>query len=109
MLASEGTEELESSPPPRTLASGTSLIRLRGRYVQDARKFNLGFVLHRAWIQLPTHAQPNNANTTQIGSLYAAVTCRTQEVFALAAQPYCKTPSVKCRARHDNGNRLPAI
>ena len=83
--APEGAEKLEGSAPPRAPALGTPFIGLRGRNVQDARKFALVFVLHRAWIRLPTHAQPTTR--TQIGDLYAATVDGTQELFDLAAQP----------------------
>src|SRR5262249_21856502 len=49
VLAPEGAEELQGSPPPAALASRASLVGLRWRHVQDARKFTL--VLHRPWIQ----------------------------------------------------------
>ena len=39
VLAPEGAEELEGSAPPRALAVGASFIGLRGRDIQDARKF----------------------------------------------------------------------
>ena len=65
VLAPEGAEELEGSAPPRALAVGATFIGLRGRDIQDARKFAFVFVLHRAWIRLPTHAQPNDANANR--------------------------------------------
>jgi hypothetical protein len=57
MLAFEGAEEVERPPPPRALAIATSLVSLRRRDAQDARKLGLVLVLHRVWIRIATHAQ----------------------------------------------------
>jgi hypothetical protein len=65
MFALEGAEELEGSAPPRALAVGASFIGLRRCDAQDARKFALVIVLHRAWIRLPTHALPCDANANR--------------------------------------------
>jgi hypothetical protein len=59
VLAPECAEEIERSPPPCALAVRSTLVGLRRRNVQDARKLALVFVLHRAWIRPPTHAQAN--------------------------------------------------
>ena len=79
MLAPEGAEELKGPAPPRTLAVYASVIGLRRRHVQGARKFALVLVLHRREFRLPTHAQPNDA--TQTASSYAVVMRRTQGLF----------------------------
>jgi putative transposase len=52
VLAPEGDEQLERPAPPRALAVGAAFIGLRRRDIQDARKFTLVLVLHRAWIRL---------------------------------------------------------
>ena len=85
LLAPEGAEELNGSAPPRALAVGATFIGLRGRDIQDARKFAFVLMLHRAWIRLPTPAHPTTR--TQIADLYAATVHGTQELFDLAAQP----------------------
>ena len=48
-LAAKGAEELEGSAPPCALVVCASFIRLRGHNVQDARKFSLVLLFHRAW------------------------------------------------------------
>jgi hypothetical protein len=63
VLALKTAEEFDGSPPPRALAASTPVIGLRRRKVQDARKFAIVFMLHRAWFRLTTHAHLNDANT----------------------------------------------
>src|SRR5262249_35670921 len=65
-LTPEAAEEIERPPPPCALAVCASFVGLRGRNVQDAPKFALVFVLHRAWIRLSTHAQPNTTRTQRV-------------------------------------------
>ena len=48
VLAMEGTDKLERSAPPPTLAIGISFISSGQRNVQDARKFAIVLVFHRA-------------------------------------------------------------
>lgn len=63
VLALKTSEEFDGSPPPRALAASTPVIGLRRRKVQDARKFAIVFMLHRAWFRLTTHAHLDDANT----------------------------------------------
>ena len=66
MLALEGAEELERSPPPRALAIGTSLVSLRRRNAQDRRKFGLVLVLQPVWIRIATHAQRGHKSSVYL-------------------------------------------
>src|SRR5262245_45814267 len=94
VFAPEGAEELKGSPPPGALAVGTTLIGLRRRHVQDARKSALGLVLHlHRSIYQCTH---NRTTRTQIADLYAAVMHRTQELPDLAEQPNRWQRMVRC-------------
>src|SRR5262249_37555482 len=63
--APERAEEFDRSPPPRAPAVGIAVIGLRRRNVQDARKFALVLMLHRAWFRPPTHAPLDDANANR--------------------------------------------
>ena len=92
MFALEGAEELEGSAPPRALTVGAAFICVRGRNIQDARKFAFVFVLHR----MDPVTDARTTTRTQIGDLYAVLMRGTQALFDLAEQLSRRCPAWEC-------------